>query len=96
MKNCTSCPGFIPHNLDKCPNCSTQAIIKNLKKAATVVGAGMVSMTLMACYGAPPDYYISSDSDPNAQNSENSEPCSGSGNKPHSKDEHSRRTDSVQ
>ncbi len=59
MQKCHSCDGFIPVTLKKCPNCRSKKVISSIKCGASVVGASMISLTLMACYGAPPDYYIS-------------------------------------
>ena len=60
MIQCKTCAGFVPQSSSHCPNCSTEytkgKACRQIKTAATIVGAGMISMTLMACYGAPPDY----------------------------------------
>lgn len=62
LLQCKLCEGFIPNASSQCPNCviptaPTRKIkaYRQVKTAATVVSAGMISMTLMACYGAPPD-----------------------------------------
>jgi hypothetical protein len=61
MFSCLSCKGFIPEELSDCPNCLKTNNLQSaksslLRKAACVVGASLVSVTLMACYGAPPGY----------------------------------------
>lgn len=57
MFKCATCSGFVPTHAQSCPNCRSKKVAKCLKSGATVVGVGMIGLTLMACYGAPPDYY---------------------------------------
>ena len=72
MLQCEKCEGFIPNASPKCPNCliltgpqaKNSKVYRQVKTAATVMTAGMISMTLMACYGAPPDYLERRDRDP--------------------------------
>jgi hypothetical protein len=52
MNQCASCEGFVPGGLEVCPNC------KSNKRGwwrlpLTVIGAGIASVTLSACYGPP-------------------------------------------
>lgn len=64
MRTCEHCNSFIPEGIDECPNCRGQqteqktGIQKSAKKsfrlATQVLMAGAVSVTMMACYGAPP------------------------------------------
>lgn len=67
MITCRVCRGFIPTHVKVCPNCQTKKVSK-CRTSATIVGVGMVSLTLMACYGAPPDYYKSRDRLPHKEN----------------------------
>lgn len=56
MESCTKCNGFIPHSLAFCPNCDSSlkpASFSAVKKVGAILGGAAVSMTLMACYGAP-------------------------------------------
>lgn len=58
LTRCEACNGLIPHAAEACPNClshapSTSTVKRvGLGALAVVAGAG-VSLTLMACYGAP-------------------------------------------
>lgn len=58
LTRCEACNGLIPHDASACPNClashapSSTAKRVGLGALAVVAGAG-VSLTLMACYGAP-------------------------------------------
>jgi hypothetical protein len=63
MIQCLSCSGFIPENSLRCPNCLRAGNLSNkissqVKIATKIAGASIVSMTLMACYGAPPDDFM--------------------------------------
>jgi hypothetical protein len=59
--DCASCAGFIPHAADACPHCGKAVSRKKKAKAAgktgllataaTVATGGLMSITLMACYG---------------------------------------------
>ncbi len=55
MQKCADCNGFIPAHVVACPNCQKSGS-RVLKACASVMGVGMLSLTLMACYGAPPDF----------------------------------------
>ncbi len=54
MKKCSSCDGLIPSMSKSCPNC--HKISRRIKAGLGAAGVGVISLTLMACYGAPPDY----------------------------------------
>jgi hypothetical protein len=52
MHRCTRCDGFVPKGINECPNC------RSTKKAwwmapLAFAGAGLATVTLSACYGAP-------------------------------------------
>jgi len=52
MHRCTRCDGFVPQGITECPNC------RSTKKAwwmapFAFAGAGLATITLSACYGAP-------------------------------------------
>lgn len=59
MDTCSACKGFLPSGCARCPNCDSlvKSARSSLGKATRAVGAILsgtaVSMTLMACYGAP-------------------------------------------
>ncbi len=57
MLSCSACAGFVPHDLEACPNCGepraprpSSSALGKLAKLAAVAGT---MATLMACYGAP-------------------------------------------
>ncbi|MFZ5471503.1 MAG: hypothetical protein ACOZIN_18925 [Myxococcota bacterium] len=52
MNQCRRCGGFVPPNQDACPNCRIPSSRWWLLPLATA-GAGFMSLTLAACYGAP-------------------------------------------
>lgn len=55
MNQCQKCQGFLPKSALTCPNCGLG--LKRKKRPITTAAAlGLVSMTLMACYGGPPDF----------------------------------------
>lgn len=59
MKNtCKNCKAFIPCDVTCCPNCHRKSslLVSGAKLSAKILGASAVSLTLMACYGAPPHY----------------------------------------
>lgn len=59
MRRCTSCQSFVPVATNFCPNCQravSSTANKVIKTMSTIAGASVVSLTLMACYGAPPDF----------------------------------------
>ncbi|MBK8254078.1 MAG: putative metal-binding motif-containing protein [Polyangiaceae bacterium] len=58
--DCGSCQGFVPHDADTCPHCGNSVVApapqKQSRKGllgamATVATGGLMSITLMACYG---------------------------------------------
>jgi len=58
LHECPTCGGLRPAQ-QVCPHCDAPIarwprLARNL---AALVGAGAASLTLMACYGAPPGYY---------------------------------------
>jgi hypothetical protein len=61
LSTCTSCRGFVPATAARCPNCDASAEPRRPRPLArrllAAAGAGAVSITLMACYGAPAHYY---------------------------------------
>ena len=59
MQICNDCNGFIPDSQQQCPNCETKLEHPSkfkaaMKKVLFGLTIGSASMTLMACYGAPP------------------------------------------
>lgn len=57
METCSLCQGFVPNNTTQCPNCDTPLCRPKKGLVKTLLGAisgGALSITLMACYGAPP------------------------------------------
>lgn len=63
LLTCTHCEGFVPTNAAACPHCGAESLdvkvpsklggfVKGVAAAAT---GGLVAVTLMACYGGPPD-----------------------------------------
>lgn len=58
MYTCRNCFGFIPDDIPRCPNCDGKTEFKlhpKIKTGIKILSASAVSLTLMACYGAPPD-----------------------------------------
>jgi hypothetical protein len=53
LDRCSGCGGFVPASHETCPHCSAGRS-KVIRAVACVIGAGAISMTLMACYGGPP------------------------------------------
>lgn len=55
LVSCSRCKGFLAFALRACPHC--HAPLDRARQAlvglASIAGGGAVSMTLMACYGAP-------------------------------------------
>ncbi|MEZ4313116.1 MAG: putative metal-binding motif-containing protein [Polyangiaceae bacterium] len=59
--DCASCAGFIPHDASSCPHCGETVARKAAPAAkgraglvgtiATAAAGGLMSLTLMACYG---------------------------------------------
>ena len=50
LSRCTRCEGFVPHGASSCPNCrSTRRAW--WKAPLALVGAGLATVTLSACYG---------------------------------------------
>ena len=52
MNHCRRCDGLVPQGVTECPNC------RSTKKAwwaapLAFAGAGLATLTLSACYGAP-------------------------------------------
>lgn len=60
MKQCHSCSGLVPDSISTCPHCSAvEERSENprngvMTKLAAITGAGLISVTLQACYGLPP------------------------------------------
>jgi len=85
MNMCEKCSSFIPRHIEACPNCACGGSAatnqgKALRRLATAVGASLVSMTLMACYGAPPDFSDIPKREPgNSQGTDNPPPSQGGG-----------------
>ncbi len=74
LPRCPTCDGFVPPSLATCPNCEPAAV-GGFDAADGWVRFGIllrmtagsaVAMTLMACYGAPPDRFDVRDPDPKA------------------------------
>jgi hypothetical protein len=56
--SCSSCDGFLPEAASHCPHCDApraRAKASALKKVAASFAGGVGMVTLMACYGLPPD-----------------------------------------
>lgn len=52
---CPACAGPTPLTASACPHCQVQLTGRSLlKRAVTVAGSGLASLTLMACYGSAP------------------------------------------
>jgi len=61
---CAHCEGFLPPGASTCPHCGTAAAPATVSCATrraglasrllTVASGGLMALTLMACYGAPP------------------------------------------
>jgi hypothetical protein len=77
---CASCRGFVPASARACPHCDAPAERSRLGRAARacakVAAGGAVAMTLMACYGGPPQAYRPAEPPPKGQCPE--EPGQGS------------------
>lgn len=57
MHQCQQCEGFIPSQLQACPNCDPMPqgkFSRRLKRTLQLVLGASVTMTLAACYGSPP------------------------------------------
>lgn len=57
LSSCANCNGFVPAKASACPHCDAAVPSKWPAFAKRVLGlsaGGMLSMTLMACYGLPP------------------------------------------
>lgn len=54
MRACHACPGFVPDHLTSCPHCGARPRGRALARAIAALASGAASLTLMACYGAPP------------------------------------------
>lgn len=56
LVSCSTCAGFVPADAGRCPHCDAavpaHAAGSMLGKLASAAAAGVVMMTLMACYGA--------------------------------------------
>lgn len=67
MHSCESCRGFVPEALTACPNCETNNMAKRgiKTKASVILSVSAISLTLMACYGAPPDEWEKECAPPN-------------------------------
>jgi hypothetical protein len=57
MHPCSHCEGFIPAQASQCPNCHRapqRGLKRGLKRAFQLMLGASFTMTLAACYGAPP------------------------------------------
>jgi Putative metal-binding motif len=65
LLSCSHCTGFVPPNLSACPHCGAESLdVKTTSKTgslvkhlANIATGGLVAVTLMACYGGPPDAF---------------------------------------
>lgn len=58
LARCPSCRGFVPASIGSCPNCGASAPFGTTDRVGfwlKAMGGASVAMTLMACYGVPPD-----------------------------------------
>lgn len=55
LDRCSSCRGFVPAAVSICPHCGASRGSSRIGTWFKAVGAGAVSVTMMACYGVPPD-----------------------------------------
>ncbi|MBK7858662.1 MAG: hypothetical protein IPJ65_08580 [Archangiaceae bacterium] len=53
MFRCTRCDGFVPRQSTACPNCRAAAKKAWWSAPLAFAGAGLATVTLSACYGAP-------------------------------------------
>lgn len=84
MIQCPACSGFIPAAQAQCPNCeiapceglavesTSPSVSKRLKRSVQWILGASLSMTLSACYGAPPPL-PNTDCPPNPDGTE--QPC---------------------
>lgn len=55
MQQCSSCRGFVPEGVAACPNCHRRS---GFTRRCLELAAGCtVAVTMMACYGGPPQAY---------------------------------------
>ncbi len=60
MRQCQACQGLVPPQLTDCPHCDALCVSPDAKKrhrfkrATQLVLGASITMTLTACYGAPP------------------------------------------
>jgi hypothetical protein len=59
LPTCLSCQGFVPAGRAACPHCDAPLLRRRplARILASMIGAGAMSVTLMACYGAMPHHY---------------------------------------
>ncbi len=55
LTRCSACAGFVPMLSLSCPHCGAAALGKIAKVATGTILGSAVSVTLMACYGCPPE-----------------------------------------
>jgi hypothetical protein len=58
LTTCSDCAGFLPSTAAACPHCEARQARSRRRRLAVLFGlAGSASLglTLMACYGCPPD-----------------------------------------
>ncbi len=58
FSTCSGCEGFLPEDADSCPHCEAareRPKASALKRVAASFAGGVGMVTLMACYGLPPD-----------------------------------------
>lgn len=51
MQQCQKCQGLVPETSSSCPNC--RATSRWWKTPLAMLGAGLATVTLSACYGSP-------------------------------------------
>lgn len=58
MEQCAACKGFVPAGISACPNCHRPRAGRTFTRSCLELAAGCtVAVTLMACYGGPPQAY---------------------------------------
>jgi cysteine-rich repeat protein len=57
LASCSSCPGFLASDADRCPHCGASQGSGILERVAKAAATGAMMVTLMACYGYSDDVW---------------------------------------